>query len=101
ATTASAESPTSRATAVGDAAFDLNEATIAEITEALDTGTVTSVELTAMYLNRIAKYDHGGISLNSVIVMNDQLLDEAARLDRLRAEGKILGPLHGIPFAVK
>lgn len=93
--------PPTRAVAPDDALFDINEATIAEITAALESGTVTSVELTAMYLNRIARYDHGGTALNSIVVMNERLLEEAARMDRLRAEGEILGPLHGIPFTVK
>lgn len=88
------------AAAAGDV-FDVNEATIAEITAALESGTLTSVELTAMYLNRIAAYDHGGITLNSVVVKNEEVLAEAARMDRLRAEGTVLGPLHGIPFTVK
>ncbi len=63
-----AGAPTTQAADLPAAAadvFDLNEATIAEITAALESGTLTSVELTAMYLNRIAAYDHGGITLNS------------------------------------
>ncbi|WP_089252273.1 amidase [Rhodococcoides kyotonense] len=81
--------------------FDINEATIASLTDAMESGTLTSVELTAIYLNRIATYDAGGINLNSVNVMNEQALDDAARMDELRAEGTILGPMHGIPFTVK
>lgn len=81
--------------------FDLNEATIADVTAALESGTITSVELTARYLNRIAKYDHSGIRLNSIPVLNPNALADAAEADRLRAEGVVLGPLHGIPFTVK
>lgn len=81
--------------------FDINEATITSLTEAMESGTLSSVELVALYLNRIAAYDTSGAELNSVIVRNDEALDEARRMDELRAEGTVLGPLHGIPFTVK
>ncbi|WP_151737505.1 amidase [Paenibacillus tengchongensis] len=81
--------------------FQLTEATIDQIQAAMQAGALTSVELTVMYLNRIYHYDRNGIRLNSIPVMNPDVLEEAAAMDRLRAEGVILGPLHGIPFTVK
>ncbi|MCR1784850.1 amidase [Nocardioides carbamazepini] len=87
--------------AVGPSTFDVNEATIADIAAALESGTLTSVELTAIYLNRAAKYDRGGINLNSIVVENGAVLEEAAQMDALRAAGTVRGPLHGIPFTVK
>lgn len=81
--------------------FELVEATITEIQAAMEAGALTSVELTVLYLNRIYYYDKNGIRLNSIPVMNPHVLEEAARMDRLRAEGTVLGPLHGIPFTVK
>ena len=81
--------------------FDPFEATLAEIRAALDSGVLTSVELVALYLNRIARFDRRGPRLNAVPVLNPRVFDEAAEADRLRAAGQTLGPLHGIPFTVK
>ncbi|MFN2240037.1 MAG: amidase family protein, partial [Thermoanaerobaculia bacterium] len=80
------------------APFSVVEATIPEMQEALRTGRVTSRELVTQSLVRIALYDH---KLNAVMTVNRQALEEADRLDRERAEGKIRGPLHGIPVALK
>lgn len=81
--------------------FQLEEASIKQIQEALETGTITSVELTVMYLNRIFFYDRHGIRLNAIPLLYSEALTTAAEMDRLRSEGTILGPLHGIPFTVK
>jgi amidase len=83
------------------ATFKLEEATLDQIQSALDAGALSSVELTALYLNRIHAYDRNGIKLNSIPVLNPHALDEAALADRTRAQGKRLGPLHGIPYTVK
>ncbi len=81
--------------------FDVVEAGIAEIREALQTGQVTSEELVAAYLNRIAAYDHSGIRLNAVIVMNPDALEEARASDVRRSRGVTRGPLDGIPYTAK
>jgi amidase len=82
-------------------AFNLVEADIAEIRAALEAGTITSVELVAAYLNRIAFYDRSGIQLNAVPVLNSEMFAEALASDRRRAAGKPLGPLDGIPYTAK
>jgi amidase len=81
-------------------AFRLEEATIADAQRALRAGAISSVELTALYLNRILAYDRYGIHLNALVVMNPQVLEEAAAADRDRANG-VDRPLLGIPFTVK
>src|SRR5690349_194079 len=81
--------------------FHVVEAGIAEIRRALEAGTVTSVELVAAYLNRIAGYDRHGIQLNAVPVLNPDLFAEALASDRRRAIGRTLGPLDGIPYTAK
>ena len=82
-------------------AFPVVEKTIAELRAGLESGEVTSVELVQAYLKRIETYDSSGIKLNSVIVMNEDALAEAAASDARRAAGKTLGPLDGIPFTAK
>jgi amidase len=81
--------------------FNIVEAGIAEIRRALDAGIVTSVALTAAYLNRIAFYDRSGIQLNAVPVLNAEMFADALASDERRAAGKSLGPLDGIPYTAK
>jgi len=81
--------------------FDVVEATIAGLRAALEAGEVTSEELVAAYLARIAAYDHGGIRLNAVPVLNGAAVEEARASDARRAAGAVLGPLDGIPYTAK
>ena len=78
--------------------FNVVEATIPQMQEALKKKRVTSRELVAQYLQRIATYND---KLHATIAVNPAALDEADQLDRERARGKIRGPLHGIPIALK
>jgi amidase len=78
--------------------YDVSDATITELQGALEDGRVTSRTLVDVYLARIEKYDP---ALRSIISVNPRARDEADRLDRERAEGKVRGPLHGIPIAIK
>ena len=80
------------------APFSVVEATIPEMQEALRSGRVTSRELITQSLLRIAIYED---TLNAVMSVNRHALEEADRLDRERAAGKVRGPLHGIPVALK
>ncbi|RWL83688.1 MAG: amidase [Mesorhizobium sp.] len=79
----------------------LVEASIADLRRALEDGTVTSVELVAAYLRRIARYDRHGIALNAVPVLNPNMFEEAEASERRRRAGKALGPLDGIPYTAK
>ena len=83
------------------ATFDLATATIADIDDALGAGTLTSEQLTQLYLARIAAYDRAGPELNAVITLNPQALAQARALDIERKAGHVRSPLHGIPFVVK
>jgi amidase len=65
---------------------------------ALRDGRVTSHELVQQYLLRIATYED---KLHAAITVNPNALKEADERDRERAAGKIRGPLHGIPIALK
>ncbi|KIV96568.1 hypothetical protein PV10_00416 [Exophiala mesophila] len=77
------------------------ETSVADLLSALSSGEITSVELVAKYLHRIATYDWNGISLNSVPLLNPKVFDEAAASDERRASGQAARPLEGIPFTVK
>ncbi|SMQ67302.1 amidase [Agreia sp. VKM Ac-1783] len=81
--------------------FTVVEADIDQLYDALEAGSVTSVELVARYLNRIAFYDRAGIRLNSVPVINPTVFDEARESDARRALGTARGVLDGIPFTAK
>jgi amidase len=74
------------------------EATIPEMQAAMKEGRVTSRGLVTQYLLRIALYNR---KLNAVITVNPNALREADARDRERAQGKLRGPLHGIPIALK
>jgi amidase len=80
-----------------------NEMTVAELQARMAAGTLTSVELTNFYLARIAALDQNGTDggVNSVIELNPDALNIAAQMDRLRAQGDVRGPLHGIPVLIK
>jgi amidase len=85
----------------GDPRFTVVEASIAQLTAALESGVVTSVDLVTEYLDRIARYDHAGIRLNAVPILNPEALAEAETSDARRAAGRALGPLDGIPYTAK
>jgi amidase len=85
--------PTSR-----PAPFTVVEASIADLKSALEQKRITSREIVLQYLTRIAKYED---RLNAIITVNPRALEIADSLDRERAAGRIRGPLHGIPVALK
>lgn len=83
------------------AAFDVVEASIADLRAALEQGAVTSEQLVHAYLARLDAYDHGGIRLNAVPVLNPAALADARASDARRAAGRVRGPLDGIPYTAK
>src|SRR5258708_24597978 len=78
--------------------FSVVEASISDMQVALRDGRVPSHELVQQYLTRIATYED---KLHAAITVNPNALKEADERDRERAAGKIRGPLHGIPIALK
>ena len=78
-----------------------DEATIAGLQAAMAAGRLTAVELTNHYLNRIQAVDERGPHLNSVLEINPDALAMAHAADSLRRQGRVLGPLHGIPILLK
>jgi len=84
--------------ASGEQPFTVVESSIREMQTAMAEGRVTAREIVRQYLTRIATYED---KLNAVIVVNPHAIEEAEALDRERAQGKLRGPLHGIPIALK
>jgi amidase len=79
-------------------AFSVVEATIPEMQRAMKEGRVTSRELVLQSLVRIATWED---KLHAAITVNPRALQEADALDAERKAGRVRGPLHGIPIAVK
>lgn len=80
------------------APFSVVERSIPELRKAMEEGRVTSRQIVEQYLQRIALYED---KLNAVMTVNTKALEEADQLDQERKQGKIRGPLHGIPVALK
>ena len=78
--------------------FSVVEKTIPEMQQAMQDGRITSHQIVEQYLQRIALYED---RFNAVMTVNAKALEEADRLDAERKAGKIRGPLHGIPIALK
>ncbi len=81
--------------------FLLAEATIADLRAGLAGGEWTARAITEAYLHRIEEIDGRGPALRSVIETNPDALAIADRLDLERREGRLRGPLHGIPVLLK
>lgn len=81
--------------------YDVEEKTIAQLQADLTSGAVTSEQLVQAYLDRIEAVDRSGPTLNSIIALNPDALEQARALDAERAAGRVRGPLHGIPILLK
>ena len=82
-------------------AFELDEATIADLQKAMEAGRETSRSLVEKYIGRIASLDRQGPALRQVLEVNPDALAIATGLDDERKAGRTRGPLHGIPVLVK
>ncbi len=78
--------------------FELNEITVDELQQKMQTGELTSEIICQKYLARIKQVDP---LLKSVIELNPDALEIARNLDEERKNGKVRGPLHGIPVMIK
>jgi amidase len=78
--------------------FTVFESSIADMQAAMKAGRTTSHEIVQQYLTRIASYED---LLHAAITVNPHALADADTLDRERAQGRVRGPLHGIPIALK
>ncbi len=81
--------------------FDFSGLSVAELQAKMQAGEVTARQLTQAYLSRIDHVDRSGPTLRSVLEVNPEAIQIAEAMDRERAEGKVRGPMHGIPVMVK
>lgn len=101
---ATAPAPAVPGSAPGPAAVPhawIEEATIASLQTAMQSGEQSSRSITEAYLARIEALDRNGPSLRSIIEVNPEALDVAAKLDEERRSKGVRGPLHGIPVLLK
>ncbi len=81
--------------------FNVMEASIGEIHQAMRAGTLTCHGLVQQYLDRIEAYDKQGPALNAILYLNPKALEQADALDlQFRQTGK-MAPLHCIPTILK
>lgn len=81
--------------------FELNEATVDQLQQDMKSGKRSSRAITDLYLKRIQDIDKGGPALHAVIEVNPDAQAMADAMDNERKNGKVRGPLHGIPVLVK
>ena len=82
-------------------AFELDELTISDLQQALQSGKYSSKDLVEKYSDRINDIDKKGPALYSVIELNPDAERIAVALDRERKEKGPRSPLHGIPILIK
>ncbi len=81
--------------------FTLEETSIATLAQKMRSGELTSHAIVMQYLDHIALMDKSGPAINAIIELNPNALAIADQMDAERKNGKIRGPLHGIPVLIK
>ncbi|MGA2135815.1 MAG: amidase family protein [Bryobacteraceae bacterium] len=81
------------------AGFDSDFGSASDAARAIRTGTISSRELTAHVFARVRKYNP---RVNAfVTLVEDQAMARARSADEAQAQGRPLGPLHGVPILMK
>lgn len=81
--------------------FELSGISIDQLQQNMQSGAMSSLEITQLYIDRIMMYDTRGPALHAVIKINPDAREMAMRLDAERKQNKIRGPLHGVPVLIK
>ncbi len=81
--------------------FELEEITISDLQDGLNSGKFTAKSLVEEYSERIQEVDKSGPGVNAVIEMNPDAALIADALDQERKSKGPRGPLHGIPVLIK
>ncbi|MGC8488495.1 MAG: amidase family protein [Clostridia bacterium] len=72
-----------------------------DLVRAMEEGRLSSVDIVTAFLDRIGRHNRDGAGINAVRELDPTALFQAAALDRERAEGRVRGPLHGVPVLLK
>ena len=79
--------------------LDIFSLKVEEIASKIKDAQLTSVEVCEKYIEKINKFEK---DLKAWVYFDKKLLlEKAAEADKYRQSGKPMGPLHGIPIAVK
>jgi len=81
--------------------FELDEITIADLGDGMNSGRFTARSLVEQYSARIEQVDKHGPAVNAIIELNPDAVVIADALDRERKSKGPRGPLHGIPVLIK
>lgn len=81
--------------------LQIEEMTLDQLHTYFESEELTSFDLVKHYLKRIALYDKSGPTINSILEVNPEALFLARNMDAERKNGKIRGPLHGVPVIIK
>jgi amidase len=81
--------------------FDVHEASIRQVHDAMKAGRLTCRGLVEQYLRRIDAFDKNGPAINAIVITNPEALQQADAMDQRFKQGGLSGPLHCIPTIVK
>lgn len=83
--------------------FDVLTTTADGLRRLLEQGEITSLQIVESYLSQIEAHNTQGAECRVVISLPPklQLVSRAVELDNERQQGKLRGPLHGIPILIK
>ena len=81
--------------------FEVHEASIAQIHDAMKAGRLTCRGLVEQYLRRIDTFDKNGPAINAIVITNPDALKQADAMDQRFKTSGLSGPLHCIPTIVK
>ena len=96
-----AETRAVRNVTAGAPRFELDELTIDDLSRGMASGKYTARRITELYLARIEATNRRGPMLRAVIETNPDAVAIADKLDAERKQGKVRGPMHGIPVLLK
>ena len=88
-------------TSQGEVPFRFEEYTIDQLHQGYVNGDFSVTEVVQAYLDRIKEIDDNGPTLNAVLQINPEALGIARELDNELKEGKVRGPMHGVPVLLK
>ena len=87
--------------AVDVKSFELDEVTIPQLQEGMQSGKFTARSLVERYASRIDEIDKRGPAVNTILELNPDAMAIADVLDQERKAKGARGPLHGVPVLIK